>query len=692
MYQVVRQVINTASRGDSIEIGLFIMTSSPKTRDSSLSDPDTPNSECYHSAPASPVSDSEMPLSCLFDISHNFASFDTSPSTPQDPSQSSRPVSRPLPTFNTVVLQRLLRRIGASLAPNLAPKAFVAGRSCELTVTLEPGCPTAINARVAVPSDDASYQLLSGARIAEEPSLEELIQFTETLRGKKVTLYASSRGSFAHHLTSYLTAWGLDVSHVSPESGVDGTAVAAESVVPGTPTTGERTFGGSPLRSPYGVGLEAFSQAFPKQTPLPTPGAELRQMGSNPISFIFIDDDIVVLRERLRKLRIQQSYPLTLSRKRPPLAAHHRPRSIPNAQRPPSLSGPPVVIVHFTSLANFKLVKDIIQCDLASHQGSTSSIPEVMIIPKPAGPRRFLTALHTAVTKPIVDPFFIPIATSPLHGSFLNSHTPDTRTPSPRSPTGSVRPSNGRTNSDRSTKSPNDPLADPINLPPPSPLSMTDGMEYFSEAAAKLGASPSSGLVIQNPSGQPAGIYFHPKGKGARSASNVGMDREKAQFLVPSERIKTSVVRRPSNGEEIKSPRTPVTFSSLHSTSIPPVTPPPLDTALQSPVAGISKSKGKKSSSPRTEEAPNTPRRTSPMPPSNVLHKMTTPPISPLNETDNAPIPPSRRSSRRATVDAKQPSPQAGAKGPADTSIVVPPISVLIVDGMIELLITDANT
>lgn len=664
---------------------MFITTSCPRTRnssrDSSLSDPDTPNSECYHSAPASPVSDSELPLSCLFDISHNFAFPDTSPSTPQVPFQSSQPVFRPAPSFNTVILQRLLSQVGASLASDLPPKAFVAGRSCELTVTLEPGCPTAINARVAAPPEDASYQLLSGVRIAEEPSLEELIQFTETLRGKKVTLYASSRGSFAHHLTSYLTAWGLDVSHVSPESGVDGTAPPAEGVAAGTPSaTGERTFGGSPLRSPYGVGLEAFSQAFPKQTPLPTPGAEFRQMGSNPISFIFIDDDISVLRERLRKLRVQQTYPLTLSRKRPPLAAHHRPRSIPNVQRPVSLGGPPVVIVHFTSLAKFKLVKDVIQSDLASHQGSTFSIPEVMIIPKPAGPRRFLTALHTAVTKPIVDPFFVPIATSPIHGSFFNFNTPDTRTPSPRSPTGSVRPSNGRTNSDRSTKSPNDPLGDPINLPPPSPLSMTEGMEYFSEAAAKLGASPSSGLVIQNPSGQPAGIFFHPKGKGVRSTSNIGMDREKGQFLIPSER-KASITRRPSSGEEAKSPRTPVTFSSLHSASISPVAPPPLDTGLrESQLAGTSKLKAKKSSSPRTEEAPTSPRRPSPMPPSNVLHKITTPPISPLNETDDAPIPP-RRSSRRPTAEAKQPSLQAGPKGSADTSIVVPPISVLIVDG-----------
>ena len=46
-------------------------------------------------------------------------------------------------------------------------------------------------------------------------------------------------------------------------------------------------------------------------------------------------------------------------------------------------------------------------------------MPEVIVIPKPAGPRRVLTALHTAVTKPIVDPFFAPIATSPCRTHVL---------------------------------------------------------------------------------------------------------------------------------------------------------------------------------------------------------------------------------------------------------------------------------
>lgn len=604
----------------------------------------------------------------------------------RDPFQPLEPLSRPPPSFNTLILRRLLRRVGASIACDLQPKAFAGGRACELAVHLERGSPSVVNARAVPLPEDISYQLLTGIRTAEEPTLEELAQFTETLRGKKVTLYASSRGSFAHHLTSYLTAWGLDVSHVSAEPGVDGNVSQADSSVGGTPSiTGQRTLGGSLVQStPFGAGLEAFSQAIPRPPPLLAGCTEQRPTVSNTVSFIFIDDDVAVLRERLQKFRLQQAYPSTLSRKRPSLAPHHRPRSSPHVPRAAGMATSlPVVIVHFTSLANYKLVKDVIQSDIASRLGSTSAIPEIMIIPKPAGPRRFLTALHTAVTKPAVDPFFTAIATSPITSgqtSFIN-HTPHTRTPSPKSPTSASRAS--RTNSDRSTKSPKEIQSDPITLPPPSPLSISDSMEYFSEAAAKLGASPSSGLVIQSPSGQPAGIYFHPKGK---SKSSVAMERERGQFLVPSEQIKAATVRRTSNGKEPMSPHSPLmTFSSLHTAANTPTSAPPADIASQENQPGsiiASKAKGKKPSSPRTEDipVPASPRRAS-----SANNTVTTPPTSPLNETVNTSVPPSRRNSRRPTAETKQAGPQAGAKGPADVNIVVPPISVLIVDGMLNL-------
>lgn len=334
-------------------------------------------------------------------------------------------------------------------------------------------------------------QALSGFQIAGEPTLEDLGQFIETLRGKKASLYASSKGEFAHHLTSYLTAWGLDVSHVSSDSVDEEEEAARESpeLSNGTMKT-EVSFGS-------GSALETLPEAgpVPGSSPASSPGG---QGNLQQPSFILIDDDVSVLRTQLRAMRTeqQQPYPLHIgSRKRPSLSAHHRPRSSPQVARAMGLNAMPQprntgVIIHFTSLANFKLVKGILQTTLGPNGSPIVRMPEVIVIPKPAGPRRVLTALHTAATKPTVDPFFSPIATSPMSPSVQSA--PSYPSNSPRSPHG--RPANSpRTNSERSLRSPKDhPGETEARLAPPSPLGLSEGMDYFSEAAVKLGTSPST--------------------------------------------------------------------------------------------------------------------------------------------------------------------------------------------------------
>lgn len=582
-------------------------------------------------------------------------------------------------------MRRLLCQVGASLEQDLSPRSLIAGRTCEITVKLERGDSSVVNARTASPPEDTSYQLLSGIRVADEPTLEELAQFTETLRGKKVKLYANSRGAFAHHLTSYLTSWGLDVTHVSADAGAEiafGPGDSSAATVPSGPS--QRTIGGNPLRSTtIGVGLQGFAQTTPQQSPSPHPTTE-RQATSAAPSFIFIDDDVAILRERLRKLRVNQLYPLTL-RKRPALSPHHRPKSNPHILRAAGTGiNVPVVIVHFTSLVNYKFVKDVIQSDLQTHQGSASGIPEVMIIPKPAGPRRFLTALHTAVTKPIVDPFFMPIATSPIttgQGSFFNFNNPGTRTPSPKSSSISTIPTHShRTSSDRSTRSPKETPGDPVNIPPPSPLSMSDSMEYFSEAAAKLGASPSSGLVIQSPSGQPAGIFFHPKGRGTKGSPGLVIERDRGQPLTPSERVRTTFYQS-SDNEVAGSPHrslshSPITFSSLHAASNPP----PVHTEPHDSPPGCAKSKSTKPGLSRGDEnpMPSSPGRSATS--MNIMQQLASPPHPSSTFENGGTIPPApRRPSRRPSADPKQ-SPQTAKDG----GIVVPPISVLIVDGKLS--------
>jgi osomolarity two-component system response regulator SSK1 len=669
MVQVVRQIIDTARRGDSIDVGLSITSS---TTGSSVSpSTETPNS----SGVSSPVpADDDETLLCVFEIHHRLQSPEmptdgTTPTYPNPP----RTSERPDPNFDSMLFRRLLLRSGASLSSEV-PDDITSGRTYEVKLGLLRGSPAAISAKSSAISDQPST-LLSGVRLGTEPSLEELTQFAETLRGKKVTLYASTASSFAHHLTSYLTAWGLDVSHVSSEPDADTTPGASEA-----PAHSGRERGSSVTQDPRGTAMNGSIR--PAQA----------------LSFVMIDDDVSVLRERLRKYRAEQPIPLNLhSRKRPSLAAHHRPKSSPQVARSlgfgsqaPSPYGP-VVVVHFTSLSNYKLVKEIIHCDLASHSYATYP-PEVMIIPKPAGPRRFLTALHTAVTKPIVDPFFVPIATSPLSPGLHTSPFFNVPQTSPKSP--SSRPStSARTNSDRSVRSARDGTGDHHPHAPPSPLSLADNMEYFPETQSpvRLGQTPSSGLVISSPDGQPAGIIFQPRPKSAKpvvpSPGGILVDRDKPQFLAPNtDRLRGSTSRRLSDGEQKKQGSSPLSFAALHSNV--------LGNALEasSPIEGLTpisstpKAKTKRATSPQADE-PVPPSPLSP-PSRNIntvdLRKVSSPPGSPT--AGDAPLnAAARRPGRRTTHDSKPSTPPTASgkmgKGQPDSSII-PPISVLIVDGM----------
>ncbi|EEB95269.1 hypothetical protein MPER_05786, partial [Moniliophthora perniciosa FA553] len=127
-----------------------------------------------------------------------------------------------------------------------------------VTFTLEAGSP---------PIDTPATVTANGEAVGTEPSLEQLTTFVDTLKGKKVHLYASSNGSFAHRLTSYLTAWEMDVSHINAEAGIETLPEAH----PPSPTT-------------------ALSPESYTVSGVP-PKTEPRQPKVQPLSFIFIDDD-----------------------------------------------------------------------------------------------------------------------------------------------------------------------------------------------------------------------------------------------------------------------------------------------------------------------------------------------------------------------------------------------------------------
>lgn len=622
---------------------------------------------------------------CAFQINHYYAQSETTSdmlaSTVADPF-----LARPKPNFRSPLLERLCLRIGASVTCDLPARESLPGRACELALTLESGSSATINAR-ATPVLEYTSPLFSGARITKEPTVEELIQFSETLRGKRATLYAKESSAFAHHLTSYLTTWGMDVSHVSPDSDVDGHQGISDKV--------------SSFNNPGIIPHLAKPRHWSSADNVPHENSNMASNGSSRVAssgtFIFIDDDVSVLRERIQKDRAERQ-PLPsavhLRGKRPSLAAHHRPKSSPQIARALGYGFPAAaqatsahVIMHFTSLANYKAVKDIVQTDLAlSFDGFIKPPLDIMIIPKPAGPRRFLTALHAAITKPVVDPLFFPIGSSPtspgLHGAPFFNHGQTAPKSPPSRPVYSPRAS-----SDRAVKSPREVMGEPHALHPPSPLAISDTAEYFPDGSVKLGTSPASGLVISNPDGQPAGIVFQPRAKGSKTPGLTGpIDLPKAQFLIPTpDRVRRPASRRPSGGEDKNPTQQTVSFSALHSPG--PGVPilhrqdslPSPDT--QTSAAGsVTKGKARKPSVLADDVGPSS---TAPWKGSPVDAKKTsTPPGSP-----NAPDPPNtftRRPSRR--VQDQKPStppamPTKVGKGITDTNIT-PPISVLIVDGV----------
>ncbi|KAG9015980.1 ssk1 response regulator receiver [Tulasnella sp. 427] len=506
---VIRQIIAVAQPRDEIEIGLYVSSPTGARLNREYS------SSGANGVPPSPPppAEYEEPLVCTLEITHRFASPNPAPSDAAQPPLASTSIQeRRQPDLNTAILQNTLRHVRATLQADVTPSSGAPipnSRTYELSVLLSPGPAGSPTGYPLSEEEMRARQPFHDLKVASEPTLDELASFVAAdggLKGKKAIFHASERSSFAHHLTSYLTAWGMDVSHVPIESGAcpalvgegesstaassvagDGVETPAEADSPssrasrsragsdadvktGTPKVGtpksETPKTGTPKsESPESSSTPASVKGAAPSIGLSTAEGLLRQPELVELagtSFIIIDDDVNVLRRRLAQIRKTaeakfrpQTLPQTIGnlRKRPGL--QHRPRSSPSIrmatnQTQPSIPGTieesqseneetvtkilefdplQVVILHFTSLSNYKVVQDTIYASVyaaPSDQGFTTYaggftsypmgdlIPEVMVIPKPAGPRRFLTALHTAVQKPFIDPFFAPIATTPM--------------------------------------------------------------------------------------------------------------------------------------------------------------------------------------------------------------------------------------------------------------------------------------
>lgn len=447
------------------------------------------------------------------------------------------------------------------------------------------------------------------AAIGHEPSIGDLKRFADSaLKGHRVALHASDQSTFAKHLTMYLAGWGMDVQHVPLDA--EGPLSSGSSI---HGLDGKRPSAGSRFDSGF-VGTDSGTPPGFASSPNSDGSHKSPDLGNGEPSsnLAIIDDDVSTLRRLLVALRAPPLHaPPTLIAKRPQLATR-RARSSPHVRQLQQIQqqGPSQwVIVHFASLSHYKTIKEIVADALATSR--SPSLPEVLVIPKPAGPRRIITALWTALKRPAVDPFLPPIATSPTSPG-IQYWTPRL---SPALANEQEFDFGGSDSSGSKSGDANNPIATlgkPRTPPtyfspssnvwpssghlPPSPLGQNNESQdsYFSSVAEELKeATPSEGMVIQSPDGR-SGIFFQPQTRSQRSlhakekaAASKPMERDRAQAetlrdhgaselstdpSVPPSRVSTATPHEIGLGPS-KSRRKSSHSSVLHTESTSPVMP-----------------------------------------------------------------------------------------------------------------------
>lgn len=298
----------------------------------------------------------------------------------------------------------------------------------EVSLELYPGCNSDQKLLFIEKPSQILEKQLSNIRFSNEPTLEDLSMFIHNLKGVKIILHAPERSIFAKHLTSCLTSWNTDISHLPVLMAYNGDEEEAALQQQSDTVLGSDSEASSvgsqqqqpPIKTPLETIQANLSPASNRSIgsdiskKVPSPAIEEDHLHSIPPTFILIDDDIMTLEKKLREFRDKPVVPAAEKH-------HHHPSQSRRHRRSKSRQGGTaeslsvygtVAVVFFTSLTNYKRVRDIIHWFSSLTQAPY--MPRVVVVPKPAGPRRFLTALHTAWNNAIVEPQFIPIATSPL--------------------------------------------------------------------------------------------------------------------------------------------------------------------------------------------------------------------------------------------------------------------------------------
>ena len=558
--QIVRQILQAASAGDTLDIGLSVESSS--------------NTQSF---------------SCTISFTH------ISPRLPESPAATPKAERNPFTNLaesnsngrarlETDLCRHLLQQQCAMLdvKSSDAEESTLTRTVYGLNLSLQHGSPLEEPQILSV-EEEAVRQPFPAISLPREPTMRELVAFQQTLRGVNIDLRSAHDSIFADHLVAALTAWGMEVTKLA-----DGHTENPGSIHESSSSSKSDTRWGQ---------------------------------------IIMIDDDVSALRKELLRMR---GYFPSLFGPRPPMLGRLYSSPLIRWDAAQQMGTP--TLVHFTSLANYHRVRDTI----SAFFGAASAVaPSVIVIPKPVGPRRLLTALHTAVRSPPVDPSFSPIATSP-------------RSPRVNAASSSrASLSNGDDHVRANGFAENTlPTVDTSTASDASPgdIVATPASEYFAN-----GSRPAPGpaaLVMQSPDGRPVGMYFGPVANGDSKPS--------FPQRASSERLRRRSTRRTlsANASEGLSPK------QLDTTTLPRST---AESLPRPPSPTASKSK-----SLLTEAGPSTP---------------------PSRDRASTVSSRTRRRISSSMISPKQggtASPAQKLAGPnsdAKHGNIVPPINVLIVEG-----------
>ncbi|KAJ2958078.1 hypothetical protein NQZ79_g6316 [Umbelopsis isabellina] len=378
------------------------------------------------------------------------------------------------------------------------------------------------------------HRQLSNIRFSDEPTLDDLSVFVNRLSGVKVVLYAPNQSIFAKHLTSCLAGWNVNISHVAIVKGNEDDLYFRS-------TDSEVTTPGSDVSAAQGS-VQGTNSELPVRPDVTSPQAEQTLMTA-PAMFVLIDDDVNTLEQQLHEFRAQAALIASAHSSR----RHKRGKSA-------AQTAHTTAIIHFTALSEYKKVRDTINWFHTVSVLNPYGIPQVIVVPKPAGPRRFLTALHTAWSNAVVEPHFLPIATSPSspmtpssQKSIWNGGFPSSL-PSPSHTSGLDDSVSSNESGAHTSRRPTSAIYSP-------PLvANEEGSNYFTAPGSSKVSSPSgihAHEVQGSPTGVPTveGVLFDPSNKsGTPSTGSTPTSRSSLnRYRSGSTSVSAHATRRRSN-------------------------------------------------------------------------------------------------------------------------------------------------